>query len=659
MSNHRDNSPELDYFELRRRHEQYKSRERMERSADQAPAEKPLRAAAPVEAEDEAHPIQPEIQKPADAFEEAIEEGYEDFENEDFEAADAADQALADDANPFGSFIHFFHGVKDNLSARRASKLEADEPADSIEDLPDESPADLAKDEGIETGFEDEGDDFIDDEYEDLEDLPEKQSGFKKFVGLFVQRVEDDEDTSDADEAEDFEGDDFDFENDEAFEEVDMPEKKSRFSIFGKKHARGNDEDFEPDEGEAFAEDAAEDLPAAPKAVEAASQPKAEENPQPSSSMTRRERRELAMRLAAEEAARKAAEENKADLPAVEEKEAPVDMAAFENAPASDILVETTAEDSSENIAADEPTREFKPISARDLQEAAEKDLFDLDADENEDEDDEFEEKKHRFSLFGKKRTRVKDDADDEDDDDEFADEDDDEFEDADDEDEEFEEKKHRFSLFGKKRARIEYDENDDDEFDDEDEDEDDEFEEDEIADEYDEDEDDEYDEFDDEDDDEDYDDEYDEDEDEYDEDDESRRSFGHHLLGVIKVILGIAAALLVLMIAMNFHYYATGSNVVISFAHDVLGDSAAFEMLCPSYSMRQNLVIAEPAVETTDAAVVESTPAPTALPEPEATAVVPNLDTNSVEAALPTTEAVIEAAPAVEASVVTEGAVG
>lgn len=124
-------------------------------------------------------------------------------------------------------------------------------------------------------------------------------------------------------------------------------------------------------------------------------------------------------------------------------------------------------------------------------------------------------------------------------------------------------------------------------------------------------------------------------------------------------MILGIAAVLLVLMFAMNFHYYATGNNVVISFTHDVLGDSAAFELLCPSYSMRQNLVIPEPTVEAQDIAIVESTPAPTPLPEPEATAVVPNLDTNSLEAALPAAEAVIEAAPAVEASAVTDGAVG
>ena len=47
MSNIRDNGPELDYYELRRRHEQYKSRAR--RPVQPTEAAKPVEAARPVE----------------------------------------------------------------------------------------------------------------------------------------------------------------------------------------------------------------------------------------------------------------------------------------------------------------------------------------------------------------------------------------------------------------------------------------------------------------------------------------------------------------------------------------------------------------------------------------------------------------------------------
>ena len=47
MSNTRDNGPELDYYELRRRHEQYKSRAR--RPVQPTEAAKPAEAARPVE----------------------------------------------------------------------------------------------------------------------------------------------------------------------------------------------------------------------------------------------------------------------------------------------------------------------------------------------------------------------------------------------------------------------------------------------------------------------------------------------------------------------------------------------------------------------------------------------------------------------------------
>jgi ABC-type multidrug transport system fused ATPase/permease subunit len=76
------------------------------------------------------------------------------------------------------------------------------------------------------------------------------------------------------------------------------------------------------------------------------------------------------------------------------------DMAAFQDAAdesiiveAEDVAAEETAEEIIEEIPVDEPTREFKPVSLRNLQETVqdeeEDDLFDIDEDDDEDFDDE------------------------------------------------------------------------------------------------------------------------------------------------------------------------------------------------------------------------------------------------------------------------------
>jgi len=737
MSNTRDNIPEMDYYELRRQREEYKQRMRMDQNAEKRsfampaePAEETFAEPVSVEPQPEFIEEQPKAAPVArDAFEAAIEDSYEDFdEGEDF---DDAEEDIAN-PNPFDSFINFFHGMKSSISARRGKEEELDD----LDDLTDEELAELeaeefgdapvrparkprraersfedeeadADEEGamdiggdmparamrrqhIETDF-DEGEEFIDDDFEDEDEdyLPPKKSGFKKFMGLFVEREDEADDYDDEDE-EDFEEDDFeasinlnamdeeddidDLEDEDIEEEA--PRRKGFFGRLGRKGRMEEEEDFEEEENDAADEDFLPIREFVPfrepeggkimeeKTTPVASAPQQSAAPAEGTGMTRRERRELAMRLAAEEAARKAQEDaaRKAeeDARAAAEKpviieplfadEAPeaekVDMAAFEDAPTADILVETTAEEvPAEEV--EEPTRKFTPVNMRAVQEAAQEDIFDVDDEDDEEDDDEDEivEKKPRFSLFGKKKAKAEDDDEDDEDDYEDDDYDDDDSDDEDDEDEEEDEiveKKPRRGLFGRKKAR---DEEDDEEEEDEEEDE---YEDDDSESD---DEDDEYDEYDDDED------EYDDDENEYDDDDdEPRRSFGHHLIGIFNFILGVVLALLIALLVFNF-LYMVGKTTIVDKAHSAMGDTTAFNLLFPSYNLRATLPVEE--VEEIEVELeAEITAEPTALPAPEATVAVPNLDGAAVEedaniVAAPVIEAapVVEAAPALPAS--------
>ncbi|MBP3410153.1 MAG: hypothetical protein J6M10_04060 [Clostridia bacterium] len=750
MSKTRDNSPELDYFELRRRHEEYKRarsapqpvknsvEERLERQVAQQKARPEPVAAEQAPINDVQDELDVETKAaPMDAFEEAIEENYEAYED-DMDYDEEAEEELAN-PNPFDSFIRFFNGMKSNMASRRQkddeledldledltdeelAELEAEGLEDLDEDFKEEAPApakprfslrrnvqpdaeddedEIAPVEDIEDiddlprparkaapSIVDEDEDFDDSDFDDLddedfddedfddedfdeedfdeEDDAPRKGGFKKFVNLFVTRVDEDEEFDEDDE--ELEDADFDDEDDEDLEEIEedeAPVRKGFFSRVRKNKARRIEEDEE------IYDDFSPEIQIRPEGGQGkmdemnklANETAAPADVIETSGMSRRERRELAMRLAAEEAARKAEEEALAKAAAapveplftdLEVKPAPVDMAAFEDAPETDLIVETTAEEVTETV--DEPTREFTPVSMRDVQEAAEKALFDVDGEEedpdDEDEDDEDEEiveKKPRRGLFGRKRAKVEDE--DEEDLDDEDDEDDDE--DEDDEEEEIVEKKPRRGLFGRKRAKDE-DEDEEDDFDDEDEDDED----------LDDEEDDEYDEYDDDEDDDDYgddddDDEYDDDYDDDDDEDEPRRSFGHHLIGVFKIILGLILVLLIVVIGLNFHYFITGENAVVTKAHEMLGDSSASDVLCFGYVMRE----AMPAEETAaPEAVIEAeiTAEPTALPQVEAD--IPDLDNNGAITEAPVVEAapVIEAVPAVGEAPVASGTIG
>ena len=564
MSNTRDNGPELDYYELRRRHEQYKSRAR--RPVQPTEAAKPAEAARPVEptpaASDEAVQRPTELPaalrtqreevrtQPEEAF--VSEEDFDDSadRNEEFLPEDeaGAPEEEYENPNPFDSFIRFFHGVKDNISARQSAKHagEDGEMEEAFDEGAEEAPAkrsftqkrpepdfdeaefdDLdgeAEDiDGVEVdgrplrpargGADADPDDgFDDEEFED--DAP--KGGFKKFLNLFVTRV--DEEDEEADEDEDEDG--FDFEDEDVPTARPEPVRQDPRDIEGGQ--------VEMDEMNKPTIDALQQQMAAELET---------------SGMSRRERRERAMRLAAEEAAKAAAAAPAPEAAPVQES-APAQEAVpsvFEEKPAAPELREEIVE---------EPTREFKPVSVREAAPTVEEKLFDLG---DEDEEDEEEDEKPRRGLFGR-RKKVADDEDDEDEDD-FDDEDDD----------------------------------DEDDFDDG------------------------YDEYDEDDDDEDGADEYDEDEDEH-------RSFGHHVVGVLKSILGIIIFLLVVVIVLNF---VPAFNGVVDALNSKLGDSKAFHFMFPGYIARQNLEVHEEP---------EATPEPVATIEPidvtdvSASSVLPDL---------------------------------
>ena len=129
----------------------------------------------------------------------------------------------------------------------------------------------------------------------------------------------------------------------------------------------------------------------------------------------------------------------------------------------------------------------------------------------------------------------------------------------------------------------------------------------------------------DDDDDDEDDDDEYDEyDDDEY---DDEHRSFGHHLLGILKVILALIIALLVVIVVLNFLHMG-GKTTLVDKLHDKMGDSALYSILFPSYQMRANQIAAEAPVEIAEELpVVEEEPAVEEIVEAEPAAEVPVLE--------------------------------
>lgn len=615
MSNTRDNGPELDYYELRRRHEAYKNRAReLPRQAQEGDAPRVARP-LPRKSPDETFEPTDNTEYDLDAAEadEAQDNDYdaEDIGGDDFEDADMPVED--ENPNPFDSFIRFFHGVKGNLNARKQGRQpEEDDYADEDdgEDIGENENAPRRARVSSDADFDDDDEEYFDDD-EGEDEETHRESGFKKLLNLFVTRVDDSELEDEDEDFDDEDGDEDDF--------YVSPSTESAESGAEPADAPGTAKGGQTmdQENNAMEQQFAESLE--------------------TSGMTRRQRRELAMRRAAEQSAASVAE----DAPTAPVQPVAEDIAA-QPTPETPAAEDAPAQSEPEYI--DEPTREFTPVKL------TEKSLFDTDDDEDEDEEDDEEEEKPRRGLFARFRKSR-----DEDEDDDLDDEDDDDDE-VEDEDEDEEEEKPRRSLFGFRRKSAEpeddEDEDEDDGLDDEDEDDDDDEDDDEEeerprrglfgrrhADDDDEDDDDldDEDKEDEEDEDDDQYDEYDDDDDAYDDEDddefddgETHRSFGHHLIGVFKAILGIIVALLVIIIALNF-LYVGGHDTIVPKMHDALGDSSAFKLLFFGYDMRQNI-----APEATETPLPEVTPEPTleaeATPEPTAEVEIPNLSASTPE---------------------------
>lgn len=646
MNHNGDNSPSMDYYELRRRHEQFKKRHAINEASEakarpaqnhsvkpaeapvQPSAEKVLRDAKPEQPVEDVLPqaasaapeevvLEPEaapIEAPAedDVIDIPLEEEpIDDYADEDDDFDE--DEENNGNPNPFESFISLFHGVQNRIR-RGHNASDEDEEAEFDEDdfqsapkrrlfgrkkdkdddyvdfddsdyaeedyiaeefpndapsaeaepspepasveaepVAEEAPAANVEDiEDVEEDFTapvrrtarraaaeafdeadeepdedlDEDDDDWDDEDFDEDEAP-GNSALKRFVSLFVVR----DDEEDLDDEDDEENDGFDSASDDAEEDFsDQFVRRVQTAALRKdpsaasEHRTGNGAEIEGgpdmDEKNKLNLEMTEQMAAGLETC----------------GMSRRERRELAERQAAAEAAKRAAEEaarlSFEEEPLVadsvkdvsrgiaEVDSAPINLDALNAIPAQKPAIE---EETSDADLVDEPTREFKPLSKRASKSAAKADpLFSFDAadeDEDEDDDEEEEEKPSRFSFFrGKKNAAEEEDDEDEDDED---DEDED-----DDEDDEPVRKKSRRNRRAKKSRSARYDEDEDEDEDEDDYDEYDEYDDDEDEDDYD-----------------DYDDDYDDDEGE---------GFGRTVLGFLKGLVGIVLFLLIIVFALN-----------------------------------------------------------------------------------------------------------
>lgn len=679
MNNNRDTNPELDYFELRRRHEEYKSRQRMTEASENESGE----AAQPVADSNNARQSKNIPDDGASRRAEDLNIPDDEYADEDYygEDYDPAYDAPEEDVNPFKTLFKLAKGAKNKLSGKRSRSPEYDdgdyaegdynegdyadgEPLDEgepaakkrpffgrkkpefdegeyddlpqdegeIEDISDDASAYAANGEYAEGDYADDYEDDYEDDYdEEYADEPSKGGGFKRFLNMFVVRV----DGSDGEEGDYYDDEYYEDEYEGEVYEDEPAEADDSVSIEPRPRRAGGRHAPSVIEG-------GQDMNNTNKAASENAKPMAEALE--TSGMSRRERRELAMRKAAEEAAiqaqleakrtaeaervaaekaaREAAEKAESTVsvenaPAVYEApvqaapaaEKPLDMAAFSDATDDSIIVnaEDVPADSgidSDDIVVEEPTREFKPVSVRSVADSVdddEIDLFSVNDEDDDDEDDEEEEEEERpakrRSLFGRRKKVVEDNEEDYDDDDDYDNDDEDD-------DEEEDRPAKRRGLFGL-RKKVDDDEDADD---DEDDDYDDEYEDDE--DEYDDEDEDDYD-----------------DEDDFDDEDD-KRSFGHHLIGVFKTILAIILTLLVVVIVLNV-LYLTGNGGFVNKLHDRFGDSSAFNFLFFSYGMRTEESADLPA-ETSLVDAIDSLPTEAPVEaEPEVS--IPDLDDNTV----------------------------
>jgi len=702
MSNKLDAEPSLDYYELRRKHQEYKDSLRKARTEADAQtgaqaeertdvgeiAEVDVRPAAEEKREIGWNGIADTVE-PIPDEDATIPSQSEGLVVEDLEYAGDGDEAVSDDGdqddtdegeaenpNPFDPFLRVFRNVRSRIGRR----FGREEPDDEYEDEDDEvltddadgealtdapeddanapSPddtwqlggsaprpaADPAVDEAVaedifeelparrgiapapvdpddedeyESGDEDGEDDGDEEAYED--DEPDKVSGFKKFLRLFVVPI--DEEQADDEDGEDEYGD----EEDE--EEASSP----RRGLFRRRAEAADEDEYDEDDAEPRGDGEAADIePIADGRQDQHGADEIEGGPDMSDlnnvnaeltnelaaelgtpGMSRRERRELALRQAAQKAAEEAQEAAKqaqtaagdaAQAVQAEEKkvEAAVEKAlepdVIENVASGIVNIEQPAKDEYDSLL-DEPTREYKAVSKLNLDEFMEQKKAAADEDDEDEEDDE-EEEKPRRGLFGR-RKRAEEDEDDEDEDDE-------------DEDDEEEDVKPRRGLFGRRKRAEEDDEDEDD--DEEDYDEDDENEDDRRSRRrgrrrYDEDDDD-------------YDDDDYDDYDDYD-DDEDSATFGHVLLGILKGFLTAVMLLLFVVVVLNVLNIFNVLSLE-NFARRL--PDKMVNVLLPSENMKKRINVEAGA---DNAPMVQEAPVEYAAPEaPEAAPAAPEGDT-------------------------------
>lgn len=622
MNNQRDNGPSMDYYELRRRHEEFKQRQASQQHQHPAPAPKPAAKPQTPPAQPVEEPIEPEVlpvrevEEPVEApqsapiepelaaddgfdeaSDEAFDDGFDDAEpvrtaDDDFDALGDPDLA-EDNPNPFGTFIHLFHDIRERAHQRKEAHGDFDEELDTPapkkslvslfsrkkkaeEDYLDYDDSDFADENYVKESFPDEP---ADEPADESVEAPPFEEADTPLPAADIEDAFDDEPPitrkpEPADDGfDDFEDNGFD-DIDEVLDDEgdDSSPKGSGFkrflSLFIVREDDGDmDDDYEPDDDEdmdwdgaadAEAEDDWEDAPRrAPINVYARpatandgfSSQRMADDIEGGSDMDEKNKLNIEMteQMAEGLESRGMSRRERRELAERLAAEEAAKRAAAQPAPAPEEVVPLTIDSVQDPVPSiveipEEPAPkapELKPVAesidepTREFKPLSKKSVRaakETSLFDIDDEDDQDEDDDEEApARFPFFRGRKNRDEDEDEDDDEDEDED----EDYDDEDEEDERprRKSRRSRSARKSRSARYD--DDDEDDDED------------------DYDDDYDDEDDEEDD--YDDDYDEDEDYDDEDD---RPVGRTILGFFKGLLAVVLVLLALIVALNFLDY-------------------------------------------------------------------------------------------------------
>ena len=266
MSNIRDNEPSLDYFELRRRHEEYKNNQaRAKAAAEQQPlaedAVEPENGSAPREqapvtpAQDAAPAQAADVVEAPDALnpDETV-SGVEDTitdelpEDDGQQEDDLEQEPAGDNPNPFEPFLNAFSNLRGKLASRFGRRGGNDEDYADGEDAGDEDYADADGENADGENYADAGEDLQDAEEAPARWQKPEQPAAEEAVAVEDVAVEDvaPEDVPapasaprSADELEDgdfdevLDEDDADEDDaDEDDEDADRPEQPSGFKRF-------------------------------------------------------------------------------------------------------------------------------------------------------------------------------------------------------------------------------------------------------------------------------------------------------------------------------------------------------------------------------------------------------------------------------------------